>query len=753
MGTIKAPFNFVPLSDKVFFPDWANKISHDIPFRDGISGCLELKITAESPIFVRNGHTKEEGESKSEEYKSFSHINGQYFIPSTSLKGSIRNVLEILSFGKMRLDQNAQFAQREWDNTKLYSLKGQQNKVNCGWLKREGSSYVILDCGKPYRIGHDRIDEYIRNQGGDPDVFSRYFKNGSGFNLNKEIKEGKYKGYDPKTAVFKYKLTENIRLENLSFSIDKTDNKLTVNSKGDIRGSIVFTGQPDQWIYPRPTKLTKGAGKFYEFVFVKPTEEKRFSVSKTEYEHFRFIYLNSPDWIWAKNKIDKTGIPVFFREEKGKIKDFGLAFLYKLPYEKSPHDTLFPNHRKQEPDLAECIFGYANFQKTLKGRVWFSSAFSVNAERDNSISLSLGSPKASYYPIYIEQEGNRGQVISYKTYNDSIIRGWKRYPVREKEWINNTGNNKIDSLLTPLKKGAIFSFKVRFHNLKEIELGALLSAITFHNSSTCSHQIGQGKPYGLGRVKIEVVSMTPSITKSKEELMSLFEKTMVQKLKIEWHQEEQIKQLFTMAQEAITNNMSHLFTYMEMDNTKKINQFLDAKKNKEFLERYTLITKKEVIPVSLYEQIKLKWEEDERIKEELEWKRRQEEDQQKLILAKKQEEEELVLRRQQQLEAGLSALLEAKFEHGPNEGCYKVSDFKGCKVRVEDWLKKSKSDSLQPEQHSALFKTLNRLYHTPIKKEQKAWLNFEDKQIWGVIIRWVGKEIAFSWFNKLTKQH
>ena len=30
---ITAPFNFVPLSDKVFFPDWADSVSHDIPFK------------------------------------------------------------------------------------------------------------------------------------------------------------------------------------------------------------------------------------------------------------------------------------------------------------------------------------------------------------------------------------------------------------------------------------------------------------------------------------------------------------------------------------------------------------------------------------------------------------------------------------------------------------------------------------------------------------------------------------------------
>ena len=42
MSIIKAPFNFVTLSDKVFFPEWADKISQDIPFSDGLSGTINL---------------------------------------------------------------------------------------------------------------------------------------------------------------------------------------------------------------------------------------------------------------------------------------------------------------------------------------------------------------------------------------------------------------------------------------------------------------------------------------------------------------------------------------------------------------------------------------------------------------------------------------------------------------------------------------------------------------------------------------
>ena len=62
---ITAPYGFVPLSDKIVFPSWLQPRAaalgeapqvpplHDMPFRDGICGTLELEVHAETPIFVR----------------------------------------------------------------------------------------------------------------------------------------------------------------------------------------------------------------------------------------------------------------------------------------------------------------------------------------------------------------------------------------------------------------------------------------------------------------------------------------------------------------------------------------------------------------------------------------------------------------------------------------------------------------------------------------------------------------------------
>ena len=92
-----------------------------------------------------------------------------------------------------------------------------------------------------------------------------------------------------------------------------------------------------------------------------------------------------------------------------------MAFLYKLPYEKSPFEVLPKAHKSETPDLAQCIFGYTSKNKSLKGRVLFGHAFSNDAQPDKDITLTLNTPKASYYPIYIQQDGRNGIVTRYET--------------------------------------------------------------------------------------------------------------------------------------------------------------------------------------------------------------------------------------------------------------------------------------------------------------------------------------------------
>lgn len=442
--SVHAPFNFIPLSDQVYIPSWADQISHDVPFSDGVSGKIQLTITAESDIFVRNGQSKDAEDNR------FSQVSGRYFIPATSIKGEVRNLMEIMSFGKMNLDTRAKFAQREWNNTALYTIKDPnvQREIRCGYLRKKGDDYEIVDHGRPLRISHQAIDDWF---GGE--VLKKHFSRNSNFDINKTTKEGG-QTFDPKTAAFKYHLFKDEDLENISFTEVRTNTFTYVicADRGEITGDIVFTGSPDQWKKERGMN----AGKFYEFVF-SSQGMRCYSLSEEEFEHYEFIYKDSDDWNYWKSHLTDTdkGVPVFFRTEDNQIKDFGLALLYKLPYDKTPYDLLPQAHKDESThDLAECIFGYTSRTDSLRGRVQFSNAFSTNAEPSEEVTLVLGTPKASYYPIYIEQKGSNARTGQYQTYNNGRLAGWKRYHVRDGVWQKSLGNENLDSTLTPVRSGA-----------------------------------------------------------------------------------------------------------------------------------------------------------------------------------------------------------------------------------------------------------------------------------------------------------
>ncbi|MGD6740198.1 hypothetical protein ACP5PY_29305 [Photobacterium leiognathi subsp. mandapamensis] len=49
---IHAPYHFVPMSKWVYMPDWAHLVSHDVPFKDGLSGVIDYTLLTKTPLCV-----------------------------------------------------------------------------------------------------------------------------------------------------------------------------------------------------------------------------------------------------------------------------------------------------------------------------------------------------------------------------------------------------------------------------------------------------------------------------------------------------------------------------------------------------------------------------------------------------------------------------------------------------------------------------------------------------------------------------
>lgn len=599
---IKAPYNFVPLENRAFYPSWANLISQDIPFEDGVSGSIEYTIEAETPIFVRNGYKK--GDAPDPNFSRTPNPNGNYFIPGTSLKGEIRNVLEILSFGKMTQVQDARFGIRDLSNNpegRFYRQKIQN--VHCGWLykrlAKDGSEeYLINDCGAPGRIEPEVIDEHYGT------ALSAF---GQNLALNRQYADNDDEE-KLRSACNKYKNILNISLENQDIekrlsgtfsTVPDNYNRIIADfSSNGKKGCIVVTGQPSR------REPERRRGKYYEFVFFESNTNEK--VESQIIDDFITIHKNNYDYknIWKRYLNEGKRVPVFFMRrngDDGPIDAIGLAFMFRIPtanFIKGAIPIELQSNRRK--DLAECIFGTAKESlKQLKGRVNISHAFACGTpNKCGIVTTVLGSPKPSYGPLY----------ASSGTWNDANaqIKGRKRYPVRTTLLPPNEGTDSQTCKFIPLDQGTSFKGRITFHNLKECELGALIAALTFNGHPDCCHSIGEAKPLGYGKVKISidklsVISIKDIFAKTDDPTQqetdyyfNKFKDVMTENIGTGWENSNSIRELCAMARgiDATVNNNN--FSYMRMSINRNENEFaLNRTVNNENLPLFSDILKPE----------------------------------------------------------------------------------------------------------------------------------------------------------------
>ncbi len=567
---VKSVYNFVPapIEDDVFKPDWAEQVSHDIPFSDGESGEIELTITAKTPIFIRNGHTKrdkelfekqrdnkllnptQEEKEAIERYLSFSHVvkNGQkqFFIPATSIKGMVRNVLEIMSLSRMTQVADDIFGFRNLNHKRFKTEVAQNSELKTGWLEKINGNWIIKEC----EFGRVKMHNF----------------------RGKTIQEK----YSLKNAAQKTSFIKEIDLEHNRGILYKE------NSSGIFKGYYVFYGDIQN--------------KKYEYIFTEPNSNsynvdfdliERFKKIDDKLDETQWQYLNS-----NKNPYPNNRIPVFFAlDENENIKHFGFSRLYKMTNtnylnELEPLNSYYNRNNPYEFDLAETIFGTVedtdknhgdNRNKTtLKGRVFFSHAF-VNGdfEEMEEIPIILASPKASYFPFYLKDK---------KTYldNDAELKGFKKYLVHEtlKDSDFNAENEKIKTTIKPLNQGVKFKGKIRYHNLRKAELGALLSAITFHlQNDILDHNIGSAKPLGYGRLNIQINSNLniKKYLSDFEQMMQQHSKNVLHK---NWLELKALKELYAMA---IDHVNKFILEYPKIET----NEFANYVKNNIYLKYYS----------------------------------------------------------------------------------------------------------------------------------------------------------------------
>jgi len=386
---IPSPYNFVPLSEHVFFPGWAAQVSQDVPFSDGISGWFDIEVEATTPIYIRNGsdlpgETKQQRRSRlnNADWKDFFRVyaGGDYAIPGTSLKGMIRSVLEIASFSKMSLVDDHRHGVRDLNNRDLYGRHLTAIEANTGafvslaqpgWLIQQVNTWTVTPCGV------SRAEQTDLEAG-------------------KQICLGEAPCGKAQPASAKYEKWGQSNLE-IQFHPGSSkrqkhpDNKwlyysLADLSKSSTNGTLVFTGQPAD----REKTWAKGKSvKHMEFVFFDPSASelsasKRAALGVTAEVRadFEFIHTEAkepnPEWAYWRPKLQGgQPVPVFYLADGNGIFALGLAQMFRLPYTHSVHETVRhtqPQFDDLRPDFVETLFGRVRDKDASRGRVAFEHA-------------------------------------------------------------------------------------------------------------------------------------------------------------------------------------------------------------------------------------------------------------------------------------------------------------------------------------------------------------------------------------------
>ena len=564
---VKAPFRFARINRWIYEPAWADLVSHDVPFADGLSGEAEVEITARSSILV-GGDRRKATAGQAGEVRPFKLPDGRYAIPGSALQGMARSILEVAGFGRLGpWVEDRKFGIRDLSGTptarkhyqsRLSTANGNHVTINskAGWLmKSADGSPCILPC-EYARIHLDNVLEFKRalvcNPGAAPGVL---YRRSNAKRRYEWFINGTTGGESALDARFQVNPPNNHSHNNGTITICYS--RCRYAAGGGTPGTLVLTGKPQN--------CTGGGHKKLEFVFHSPnrptaalkTMTGALLVADDVWQAFLLLHEEqpgrerNPNWDFWRGEFESGGpVPVFYWEEApGVVATLGMAFAFKAAHRQSARDLLghsCPGHldpvESMKLDLPHLIFGVAaehDGGRGLKRRARFGLARADGNARPcnpQNPSILLG-PKPSYVGLYVRQQPDNAPLphgeplATYTPLEHSSERhlrqpelsGIKVWPARDAGQFNPgnvpaglANNRKVQTRLVTLPPGTVFRSRLTFHNLRPVELGALLWALSFGDSAAFGgsavdiakrHRLGMGKPLGLGEVAIRVTGL------------------------------------------------------------------------------------------------------------------------------------------------------------------------------------------------------------------------------------------------------
>lgn len=539
---VGAPYNFVSIPNPIKNPE-KDMTPHNAVDEKYLSGEIEIGIEAKTHLFIDNGIDK----GSNDVHQFVKNLYGKYVIPGSSIRGLIRNNVQILGKGDFGQDiddyslmYRAVAGGKERKNyAEILGAKqifvngnamGVLMNVQAGYIRRkkDGEGYEILqtvakpikDRGKMnYYVLNEMymINDYKKNKSDtsfsfffDDPVHRLQHESNCTFNrIEKKDFRGRvtvhYKGrqnkeYRPYVKECMYKLEGDRKVT--SVKVYNSGDKLPLGYQS---GYILSSGimQEKKAVYVIPAvDMAK---------VVIPIPQKDQEAYEIDYQKKVTILGEKQAEFFALPKGD-TLKPVFY-VQLGKRLYFGFTPRPRLFYAHTVKENLAKNHPGTTHDFASTMFGYSRKKgektESYKSKLSFCDAVIVSEGNPMTlecakIPILLAEPKPTSIADYLVQNG---ETIT-KSYNDDDfkLRGVKQY------WLHEKANTKPEvdekkqkdmlSYLNPVKPGTKFKGKIRFHNLTQLELGLLLWSLKLEDASWMN--MGKAKSFGYGAIKLTI---------------------------------------------------------------------------------------------------------------------------------------------------------------------------------------------------------------------------------------------------------
>lgn len=495
-STVRAPYNFVPFSSRILAYQ-GDAPAHNAADPELKTGEIHVTLTAETPVFVSDGNR--------DDPHFFRGVNGQFQLPGSTVRGMVRQNMQILGFGLVRpgedLEDRRLFFRKVADargstggelkdyyhnalgvepkrspSGKSYSVP--QN-VQSGYLCKTEEGYQILPTAGAYVKASKDVLASAGLEDRHAEFLPVYYTASQGF-----VRQIIRKDAGPRPEG----MQEGVLL------------CPGLDTGGDGTRLDRRTGKPKP---PSHRYVFPPADKEAVPVEISPEDALAYAADWEGRRNSLKAYYDEKFWKLPEEGEDPK--PVFYirydqHDQPDRHVFFGMSLFLRIGYHFSLKDGLPNRHRDMNGqsdflDYPRAILGYAEADRSRRSRVSFGDFPAAGSPKELPVvETVLGNPKTSYYP---------GYTVSGKHYNqeDFQLRGYKLYWLKEAEEAH-TDKENVASKLRPLPAGTRFSGVIRYRNLRPEELGLLLWALRLEED--CFQTVGMGKPYGYGRMRLSI---------------------------------------------------------------------------------------------------------------------------------------------------------------------------------------------------------------------------------------------------------